>query len=108
MVQDTGLFTLKGLLAVHERTDSALGTPYTRYDKLPLVIMVPETLTETVNADELVNGVAENVNVDPPFDVTGDMNEDAVDATAKSVDTPVVAPFPSATEIVQEIAIPAS
>jgi len=94
------------LLAVQESNDNTDGTPNTRYELLPFVMSEPDTFTVTVNANVLEDGVVEKVNVAPPLELNGEINDDAVDATAKSEDTPVEAPLLSDTEIVQVIALP--
>jgi len=54
----------------------------------------------------LVTGLVENIYVAPPFSVKGVMTGDTEDETAKSVGSPVVAPWKPFTLMVQRMAVP--
>ncbi len=70
-----------------------------------MIALVP-TLAVTTNDDALVNGVAENVNVVPPFKDAIDIDAELLDETEKSEATAEVGPAAFETLITQAIGIP--
>ena len=94
-----------GAVLVQERLDAVVGVPYTTNVGDPSVMAEPPYFTTIENAVVVTLGVVENVNVEPKLAVAK-ADAAAVDVTAKSAATPVVAPPESDTDIVQSTDVP--
>ena len=96
-----------GLVLVQDRLDAVVGVPYTTKFSNPPLIPVAPISTFTVNDVVVEADDVENVNVAPPFDVTGVIDGVEVDDTVKSAAAPVPAPDASRTLMVHAILVPA-
>ena len=100
IVHVMGLPTRGVVPATQVSTDAIVGVPNTGKEMNPPFTVAPSAKVAMVNAVVVVNGVVENVNVTPPSNVEGTIDE-ALDEMVKSAGMPVVGPELPKTTMVQ-------